>query len=99
LKNFKIPKQQFLEFSRLKPTQWKELSLEFEKFASSFGIGPSRRTKKPDIKTTADEIVVEIENEAVIKKNDLDEEDYEIWKTRILDDAYAALNIQNPNKC
>ncbi|CAG9820936.1 unnamed protein product [Phaedon cochleariae] len=96
LKKVKIQKPQIVEISRLKPQQWKELTIEFEKFALSFGIGSVRKSKISDPKSTldVDELAKDIERKVVLKKNQFDEEqieDYETWKKRILDEAYEAL--------
>nr|XP_023020761.1 origin recognition complex subunit 6 [Leptinotarsa decemlineata] len=88
--NLKIPKQQFIETSRLKPSQWKELSLEFEKFASTLESG-FKRNKKIDTKNTP-EVVTVTEEKVVLKKKDPEEvEEYDVWRQRILNEAYAAL--------
>ncbi|XP_018567571.1 origin recognition complex subunit 6 [Anoplophora glabripennis] len=95
LKNIKIQKTQLIVASHLKPAQWKELSNKFDKFVSTYGIGsPKKHKKDGDINKVVNEMANEIENKVLLnKKENEDEEveDYEVWKKRILDEAYEAL--------
>ncbi|KAF7279705.1 hypothetical protein GWI33_006865 [Rhynchophorus ferrugineus] len=90
-KRISVDKNGIAAASRLKPSQWKELIGEFEKF----GLG------KKVVRTTAKEYLEPDDPEPEqqnIKKVDIEEyEDYEVWKKRILDEAYAALKKEKEN--
>ncbi|VEN64419.1 unnamed protein product [Callosobruchus maculatus] len=94
-KSVKVSKDQFIAASRLKPRQWKELVLEFEKFAKSLGLGSLRKNKK-EWTDPVEDITNEIEKVTMKKKTENEVEDYEVWRKRILDEAYAALGMKNP---
>ncbi|VEN37449.1 unnamed protein product [Callosobruchus maculatus] len=94
-KSVKVHKDQFITASRLKPRQWKELVLEFEKFAKSLGLGSLRKNKK-ELTDPVEDITNEIEKVTMKKKTENEVEDYEVWRKRILDEAYAALGMKNP---
>ncbi|CAG9764770.1 unnamed protein product [Ceutorhynchus assimilis] len=88
-KKVSIDKSKIVTLSRLKPSQWKELISMFE----SLGLGktsPRKKTKGPSAKD--DEIVAEIECQEITKDEVEEVEDYEVWKKRILEEAYKHTN-------
>lgn len=90
MQDLKPSNAQFLLYSRLKQTQWKELTEKLFKFAeaklSNFKLKQKSEKnielhENNEITNTTKQ---KYENETII-------EDYEDWKNRILNEAYAAL--------
>nr|CAI5865841.1 unnamed protein product [Callosobruchus analis] len=94
-KSIKVHKDHFIAASRLKPRQWKELALEFEKFAKSLGLGSPRKHNKKLI-DSVDDMTNEIEKVTLKKKTENEIEDYDLWRKRILEEAYTALGMEIP---
>nr|XP_022900333.1 origin recognition complex subunit 6 [Onthophagus taurus] len=101
-KNVKISKQSVIGISRLKMGQFKELEQKFNTFLAQTKIAGGERVKKQAEKG----LVQSIENFAKNKENELKskgsgdkdeeiEEDYEVWKERILKEAYKQLKNKN----
>ncbi|KAJ8926002.1 hypothetical protein NQ315_009857 [Exocentrus adspersus] len=93
-KNLKIPRTELLNASHLKPLQLKELCNEFYRFTIDFGIGSSRKLNKDEMSRAVTDIASDIETKVALNKkstDDVEVEDYEVWKRRILDAAYKAL--------
>lgn len=94
LKDVKVDKQQCIQASHLKPSQWKELTQEFEKFVEEQGLGNKRKPKEKTVivkNSKEDEIETIINTDRCTEEEEIEE--YEVWKNRILKEAREALKL------
>lgn len=104
-KRVTVDKNGIAAASRLKPSQWKELVGEFEKFGLGKKVSKAsaKEYSEPDNlepgilllnywKRSSNLTILFSDQQNILKKNYIEEyEDYEVWKKRILDEAYAAV--------
>lgn len=89
----KITKKKMQDCSNLKPAQWISMETEWDKWLqkSPTSLEPTKKEK------TVLQLVQELENETseVVKiHKELKVEDYDVWKKRILEQAYEAIKKQ-----
>lgn len=81
-----------MSLSRLRPSQWNELLSNFQKL----GVGKRTIKEKQQKAVESEDCNVEGIQDSANQDEVTDQlEDYEVWKRRILEQAYAALCEQN----
>ncbi|XP_013138236.1 PREDICTED: origin recognition complex subunit 6 [Papilio polytes] len=91
LNKVKITKSKIIDKSRLKPSQWTKLDSEWTKFVND-NFSTVKKTKGRPRKQNTEDTNNGTENNTSIKEEPIEElEPYNVWKKRILEEAYKEL--------
>lgn len=94
LKKVKVDKQQFIQASHLKPSQWKKLIQEFDQFIEKNCLENTKTSSsQPSVVVNTDNF----QKTTLVEKDSNEEkiEEYEVWKNRILKEAREALKLND----
>ena len=90
----KITKKKMQECSNLKPAQWISMEAEWDKWLQKSSAG----SKDPKKEKSVLQLVQELESESteVVKSShkEVEVEDYDVWKKRVLEQAHEAVKKQ-----